>query len=277
MIDSIPAKKGDLIELNSRAFFRLSGTDAIRFLNGQITQDVKKATQSQAVYTCITNAKGKLEGDAWIRKENDSILLDCPLSLRETLFQRLDRYIIADDVLLEDVTDDYQLYHYLEAEPNEEISKKNHWSANRYGLPGIDFFSKETLKALPEISTEKLRILAAIPAWGKELDETILPPEAKLENRAISYNKGCYIGQEVISRMKSAGKFRKSLATFKVSKTIPIPYDLQHSKKFKPTGTITSLCKTSDEIIGLGYLSYHTRCVVVFNSGDLNIQIKRIK
>ncbi len=192
-----------------RAIFRLSGPDAARYLQGQVTQDVQAITEARPTEACVTNHKGKLDAAPIFifKEETDSYLIDAPLELRQSLFTRLDRYIIADDCALSDVTDTLSLLHNEGGLPNPR----------RYGFAqGTDTFVPTEDAPPSEIpqSYEHQRIAAGIPTWGKELDENTLPPEAGLDAHAISYTKGCYIGQEVISRIKTVGKVPRRLWLF---------------------------------------------------------------
>lgn len=237
--------------IKDRAFFYIAGPDSGRFLNGQITQDIKKASDSQAVLTCVTNAKGKLQGIGFIRAYQDGYLMDCPISLRQTLFLRLDMYLIADDAELTDISDDITMHHSFSSDQTADG-----WACNRYGTPGRDLLS---LPEKPQASAQDLeivRISNRVPAWGAELNEGLLPPEARLEQAAISYSKGCYTGQEVISRIKSSGKVNQSLTAFELSSEVPLPASIPppDNPEAKPAGTITSLCKHEEKWIGLGFL-----------------------
>jgi folate-binding protein YgfZ len=193
-----------------------SGPDAVRFLNGQITQDVRKVISTGAVLTsCVTDAKGKLQFRIWIAesKQGGSVLIFCRNTEAEDLVLRLTRYLIADDV--------------------EVLDKSAEISAVEYGLTEMD---------------ESARIAAGIPKWGAELMAGMLPPEAGLDESDISYHKGCYIGQEVISRIKSAGKVNRILTKFQFqdsSKTGSIT-----DANGKVCGEVTSVCGD----LGLGFL-----------------------
>src|SRR5258708_30976170 len=85
-------------DLSARVKLRVSGSDRLRFLNGQLTNDVRKATETNAVEACVLNAKGKMEAHLFVHAKEDSFLLDAHPALQSTLHTRLERYIIADDV-----------------------------------------------------------------------------------------------------------------------------------------------------------------------------------
>src|SRR5437870_3117970 len=104
-------RRGALIDLSHRATWHVRGADRVRFLNGQVSNDVRKLKPDEAIRACVLTAKGKLCGDVFISAAPDFLRIDAEPSLRETLSARLERYIIADDVTLEDVTDELRLFH----------------------------------------------------------------------------------------------------------------------------------------------------------------------
>ena len=106
-------RRGALVDLGGRAKWRLTGGDRVRYLNGQVTNDVRKATAGSAMAACVTTAKGRLCGVVYVSAGRDFLRLDAEGELREGLGARLERYIIADDAALEDVTEEECLYHVL--------------------------------------------------------------------------------------------------------------------------------------------------------------------
>ncbi|MEM7014741.1 MAG: glycine cleavage T C-terminal barrel domain-containing protein [Verrucomicrobiota bacterium] len=212
----------DHIDLSNRTKLRLSGADRLRYLNGQVSNQVQKATSEAAIYACVTTAKGKMEADVFIAPipDEDAFLIDGPPELREELMMRLDRYIIADDCELEDVTDDFELVHVL---GNNPPRLEGAWlrAANRIGTEAVDLIApkgtdlagKLGSKAADPDRIEELRIANGIAKWGTELSSEVLPQEARLQDRAIDFQKGCYVGQEMISRIKSAGRVKQELVT----------------------------------------------------------------
>ena len=103
------------IDLSKRAKFRVTGEDRVRYLNGQVSNDVRKVSSKETISACVTTAKGKLEGLIWISEDtsSESLLIDADPELRESLMMRLSKYIISDNVEIIDVTEDYQLIHDL--------------------------------------------------------------------------------------------------------------------------------------------------------------------
>jgi len=209
-------------DLSSRVKLRVTGTDRERFLNGQLSNDVRKATEERAIESCILSAKGKLNGSLFVAAEGESYILDADPELRESIQSRLDRYIIADDARLTDETARWSIFHVWGTAVPALPKKFKVRSAIRFAEPGYDVWAdvterEELLCQLSQQSTfydadraELLRIERGIPRWGRELTDEIIPIEANLE-RTIDYEKGCYIGQEVISRMKMSGQTNKRL------------------------------------------------------------------
>ena len=211
-------------DLSARAKLRVTGADRIRFLNGQTTNDVRKAGPEATQESCVLNAKGHLDAHIFLSATPNDIWIDADQELREPLQTRLERYVIADDVMIEDVTDQFALFHVL-ADSEPKISgAKFCFRSWRLGFDGWDLWVEvaraEAVKsalaadyrAMDESEWEVLRIENGIPRWGRELTPEIIPPEANLQMRAIDYEKGCYIGQEVISRMKMSGQTRQRLS-----------------------------------------------------------------
>src|SRR6185437_11085667 len=104
------------VDLSKRAKLRITGVDRLRFLNGQITNDPRKASETSAIEACVLNAKGKIDAHIYVFALGESFLIDAAPDLRETLKLRLERYVIADDVEIEDVTDQFALFHVLVGE-----------------------------------------------------------------------------------------------------------------------------------------------------------------
>jgi folate-binding protein YgfZ len=262
-------ERSGVADLSSRAKLRLTGADRVRFLNGQVTANVKALAPGQALPACVTTAKGKLCGDVFIAAgiTPDALFLDAEPELGEPLLARLERYIIADEVTLEEVTAAFALLHYFR-EPPESLRTRA-LRANRFGLPGWDLWLSPAERdaifaedpALSAELLETIRLENGVPRWGAELGPDTLPPEAGLDRTHIDYHKGCYVGQETISRLRSIGHVNRELAGFTSPTGAPLapgmsvlPADAGPDEK--PLGHLTSagwsfaLAKP----IALGYL-----------------------
>src|ERR1700733_12612130 len=259
-----------LIDLSSRAKIRVTGGDRLRFLNGQLTNDLRDAKPGQTTYACVLTTKGKLCGDLFVTPFEDAFLLDCHPALRETLPARLEKYAISDDVEFSDQTDEFCLFHTLTPDLPKTILPEGIVSrSNRFGLEGYDLLVPATLQSVvPQLLKEKVldaaevqtfRIARGIPEWGHELNEDVIPNEAGLDQRAVSYTKGCYVGQEVISRLKSLGHVNRKLRGVQLisGSTLTAGAKLVNDAG-QLTGTITSACK-SERLAGWIGLAYVKR------------------
>src|SRR4051812_27800306 len=182
MTSAFKGERPALFDLSGRAKLRLTGADVFRFLNGQITNDIRKTTSSSAIQGSILTAKGKLSAHVFVLRDNkDGFLIDADPKLREDLVARLERYIIADDVQIEDVTESISLFHCLVKSAPTLGDGVSVAFAERFGLPGWDFWYEGSLETDPRAAlsnqfdfcddhcAEVFRIERGIPRWGKEL------------------------------------------------------------------------------------------------------------
>jgi folate-binding protein YgfZ len=268
---SLNAGRPAFFDLSVRAKLRVTGADTVRFLNGQVTNDIRKATTTTAIQASVLNPKGKLSAHVFISKDDENaFLLDADPELREELLARLERYIIADDVQLDDVSERFGLLHFLgETNPNAREGARL-VASNRFGLPGFDCWFDPPAQAELRHSfqdqfdfcdaecAEVFRIERGIPRWGRELTSEIIPVEANLETSSIDYKKGCYIGQEVISRMKMSGQTNKRLCGLVSLDGSPFyaGMKLVHASEGREAGWVTSATRSEwlGKQIGLGYV-----------------------
>jgi folate-binding protein YgfZ len=206
-----------LIDLSARARWAFTGNDRVRFLNGQTTNDVAALAPGQSLPAAICTHKGRMQGFLNISATADALYVDAHGSLAGSLGPRIERYIIADDVVMEDVSAQWNLYHLIaNSFPHELPEGSLAFQSKRFGHAGLDLWipvASPSLRMgmiLPE-AVDILRIERGLPAWGQEMTEETLPPEANLDQFAISYKKGCYIGQETIAKIKSIGHSNKLL------------------------------------------------------------------
>src|SRR5437763_3255413 len=210
-------------DLSSSTKLRVVGGDRVCIRNGQTTNDVRQAKGGSTQESCVLNTKGQLDAHLFLFATTDAIWISSDPELREQLRARLERYVIADDVVIDDVTDDFALFHFFSTPSPEVVGAEFGLKSHRLTNDGWDFWFRTTEreKLLSSLSGiyqpigpdewKMLRVENGIPQWGRELTPKIIPPEANLERRAIDYEKGCYIGQEVISRMKMSGQARQRL------------------------------------------------------------------
>lgn len=276
-----------VLDLSFRSRICLTGADRLRFLHGQVTNNVQNLGVGGGCYAALVTAKGKLQSDLHIYNLPNELLLDFEPGLTKTVTERLEKYIIADDVQMVDVAAIYGLLSIqgpkseavvrsigldleipikpLSFTSCNDVNLGEIYLANlsRTGTIGFDLFvpvaalgavldkliaaSKDQGgRAAGWNALETARIEAGIPRFGADMDENNLAPEA-IEKQAISYSKGCYIGQEVISRIRTYGQVAKALRGLQLDgqlKTIPVKGDkLFHNGK--EVGYITSSVSSS--------------------------------
>src|SRR6202165_435771 len=132
--------KRAFFDLSDRVKLRVSGNDRLRFLNGQLTNDVRRTAEASAMEACILNAKGKLDAHVFLTVEPEAFLLDADAGLKESLQSRLERYVIADDVQIEDVSDRLSIFHFLDAGSAQFPKDSKIVSATRVGESGSDIW-----------------------------------------------------------------------------------------------------------------------------------------
>src|SRR6266576_1454239 len=263
--------EGVFIDFSGRTKLRITGNDRVRFLNGQITNDARKATESAATEACVLNAKGKLNADIFLSAASDCFWVDADPDLQKALPARIERYIIADDVQIDDVTDRFSIFHVLSRAAPDVADCQRILSTRRFAETGWDIWAdsafhdavsrqlSSVLRFFDVSAAEIFRIEQGIPRWGCELTEEIIPTEANLEARTIDYDKGCYIGQEVISRIKMSGQTNKRLCGLISVPDAPLLTGMKLAatgEKGKEAGWITSATRSEKmgKEIALGYV-----------------------
>ena len=277
-------------DLSARTKLRVTGADRIRFLNGQTTNDVRKAGAEATQESCVLNVKGHFDAHVFLSATPNDIWIDADQELRELLQTRLERYVIADDVKIEDVTDQSALFHVLAGSEPKISDAKFDFRSRRLGIDGWDLWVEaaraEAMKralaadyrAMDESEWEVLRIESGIPRWGCELTREIIPPEANLAARAIDYEKGCYIGQEVISRMKMSGQTRQRLCGVTSEKALAPGKELHAETKM--VGHVTSAVFSERlnahialAIIKRGYTETGTSLITLVDDRPINVKV----
>lgn len=252
MSDSLPQS----IPLLGLTHLRFAGPDAERYLNGQVTQQVAGLAIGDSRYTFVCDAKGRVLFDASIYRDEEGFLLSIAGGVGEEHFARMDRYLIADDCELSDESERWTILHEPINEPYDGDT------INRFGFTGKDrFLEGETKLALSEKAPshqelENLRLLHAVPRLADL--QGALPAETDREDQAVSFHKGCYLGQEVISRMKRAGKTNRKLTSVLLSETnsdLPLLFRQNDSDKTLLEVTSVSTIACESGYPALGYLS----------------------
>ena len=268
--------------LSPRALWKLTGPDAARYLNGQVTNDVTALNDGHAFYAAVCTAKGRMEGDVTIALHGNEFYLDADPALRESLGARLEKYLIADDAQFEEISDLWHLSHVFGAAAVSALKTGFAIASNRFGLLGHDIWitgpgALVIGDSIPADVLETLRLENGIPRWGAELTANTLPPEAGPHMLdAISYTKGCYVGQETIARLKSVGHVNRTLVFLQSdSDKFPAP-GAKLIQGEKEIGVVTSsgFSPRLEKGIALGYVQRNAAVEgTVLQADGLNLTI----
>ena len=251
------------------ACLRVSGDDSLTFLQGQFTNDLQQGKNAGATYGLWLNQKGKVLADSFVRKTSpQEAWIVSYFSPAAVIRERLEAYIIADDVVIEDVSDAYAaLTLFGDVNPAGLRLGAGAWAfrGRRDAAVCTEFiFPRTESTALAESlgrgeelgveETERRRMAAGIPAVPADIGPADLPNEGGLESVAISYTKGCYLGQEVMARLKSMGQVRRRLLRVRGTGEVPTrPAALFQGEQ--RVGELRSAVRTGDGWIGLAMLS----------------------
>jgi folate-binding protein YgfZ len=202
--------KGVVDLSRERARLRVSGSDRVDFLHGQCTNDIRRLRVGENCYAAFLNPKGKMRGEGHIVCLADAFLLE----VNPGLAPSLEKFIVTEDVTIEDLTTVMGEWLVI---GNQSASLPAAAVVFKHPL-GLGVISAEPIEAtVGAEDLETFRIEAAAPRWGVDMDETTIPNEAGLEERTISYDKGCYIGQETIARIKTYGHVNRRLVQLSVA------------------------------------------------------------
>jgi len=188
----------------SRAYVRVQGPDAVDYLNRMLSNDVPEHGSVDAL---LLTPKARVIAPVlvWRRRADDVLLLTEP-ELGEVLLRELTRMRFAAKCEIEaEQHTSTVVFGDADGIPNRD-----------YGLPAVEVLDAD-LDAGAEDALEPLRIEAATPRFGREIDDRVLPAEAGLDERAVSFTKGCYPGQEPIARQRYRGKVNRRLRVLEVA------------------------------------------------------------
>jgi folate-binding protein YgfZ len=250
-----------------RGVLRVTGQDRQSYLHRMSTQNVAALGPGQSAYAAFLNAKGHLVGEGMVLVREDEILVDVdPAAAYETRVH-LAKFVIMDDVSLEDASAALRVLPVFGpvgmALAREREAPKV--KSDRRGAPCLDLYLqpdeaagvREALVArgaapLDESDLEVLRVEGGIPRFGADMDGTRLPMEAGLTRAAIHFDKGCYIGQEVVLRATVRGHLQKGLVQLRLPAAAARGAALRSGGEV--VGQVTSAVDTPSGRLGLGYL-----------------------
>jgi tRNA-modifying protein YgfZ len=228
-----------IVDRSDRGKLALTGADSKSFLQGQVSNDVEALTAGEGCYSAFLTPKGKMLGDVRILDAGHELLLDTERVALQELFNMIRRFSIGYDVQLHKRTLERGLLSLLGPRADELVGDAGpaavehaHVEIELGGVPvrairtdvGVDLLcagsDTESLRQalgqagarpVSEIAAECLRVERGRPRYGVDLDDTVIPQEADLNARAVSFTKGCYVGQETVARLYYRGKPNRHL------------------------------------------------------------------
>ena len=219
-----------------RGLLELRGSDRHTFLQGMVSNDVFGISPGTSRHAALLDSTGHILADLHVYAFPDALLIETDPPCLAILHGTLDKLLIMEDVTLTDVSDAWAILSVLGEGARSLTDLPGEKSSLAVPLaPGFDLWLPvaeresvwEALTAagalsLDHASAEALRVEAGIPAWGHELSPSVLLPEADMDD-AVSYTKGCYVGQEIVARLHARGHTNRSLCRILLAEDAPVP------------------------------------------------------
>ena len=308
-----------LYDMAWRAMIALTGGDRVRWLNGMVTNNVRDLAVGHGVYAFLLNPQGHILADLYAYNRGDSLLVHTDQSQRQKVLDTFDHYIIMDDVEVANVSDKLTALgvagpsaravlraaglEFAELQPLQFVDlpwRQIGLTLVRGDNPGVESYevwlAPEQVASLWEAllgagakpvgttALELLRIACGIPRYGQDIRERDLPQETE-QQRALHFTKGCYIGQEIVERIRSRGSVRRTFTGFMVEGPLPAP-GTKIQLDGKDVGEITSVAslpaKTGQapsllEAVALGYIRRETAAAAKpLTAGDARLTLTHL-
>ena len=272
------------IDLTSRGKIRVSGEDRVRLLHAMCTSHVEELAPEAALYAFFLNDKARILADAFIYNLGETLFLDAEPEARVKLLEHLDRYIIADDVTLEDESDSMAAIGLegpaiLSVAAQAEIPVPDKFALKRYGdgfVAGISSTGSDGMRIFVPVAEQSqlidrlqrsgavaasadearvVRLERGIPRYGEEISDRYLVQETQVTG-AIHPNKGCYLGQEIVERVRSRGQVHRLLTPVRIASAQPPAAGSKLTSQGLEAGEISSAAYSPalQEVVGMAYL-----------------------
>ena len=284
-----------LFDLNWRAKIVATGKDRVRWLNGMLTNNVRDLPLNHGFYNFLLNAQGRILADMYVYNRGEYLLLDTDRSQLENVIKTLDHFIIMDDVDLTDSSEtlgaigvcgpnsgpildavgiNATTLEPLEVRdlvvgnfgisivrgPEQKPGWHEIWASSANIEPLWTMLENAGAQPVGAEALEKWRILRGIPKYGQDIRERDLPQETE-QYQALNFSKGCYVGQEIVERIRSRGQVHRKFTGFEFTgvdsnDALPAPGKIEENGKV--VAEITSVARistgTAEKKIGLGYV-----------------------
>jgi folate-binding protein YgfZ len=279
-------------DLGFRAKISLSGSDRVRWLNGMVTNNVRDLAADQGVYAFLLNPQGHILADLYAYNRGESIAVDTDSSQVQKILATFDHYIIMDDVEVTNLTEELTSLgitgpksravltaagfevpemHALRAHAAKwqgvdctlmRGDDGQHASYEIWLAPGSVRTLWDALRAAgaAAVGSEALelnRIVSGVPRYGVDIRERDLPQETE-QAHALNFSKGCYVGQEIVERIRSRGAVHRKFTGFIAEGVVPIAAGTKIVAGEKEVGEITSVASLQlagmEKTVALGYI-----------------------
>ena len=272
-----------------RVHIALTGADRVRWLNGMVTNNVRDLAPDRGVYAFLLNPQGKIQGDLYAFNRGERIVVETDSVQLQTVLEIFDRYIIMDDVEVKNlgstviglagpacaevlgragIPDAERMQPLQVADPhlgehklrlvrgdNPGVATYEICGDDNSAQPVWDSLLKAGAQEIHSDTLETFRVACGIPKFGVDIRQKDLPQETG-QDRALNFNKGCYIGQEIVERIRSRGAVHRMFTGFEVEGAIPAPgFRVQQDGKdiAELTSVATIPAKEGERILALGY------------------------
>ena len=271
-----------------RKYVALTGEDRVRWLNGMVTNNIRDLAANTGVYAFLLNPQGKIQGDLYAFNRGERIVVETDSSQLETILGIFDRYIIMDDVEIEHLpcdvvglagpacTEVLQRAGFPDADRMQPLQvSDSQFSGGKLRLvrgdnPSVAAYEISGIESAPQIwdsmlqagarkigseALELFRIASGIPKFSVDIRQKDLPQETGQE-RALNFNKGCYLGQEIVERIRSRGAVHRMFTGFEIEGAKPSPgFRIQQEGKdiAELTSVATLPTHEGERVIALGY------------------------
>lgn len=278
---------GSAFHETSRGLIAVWGKEAVQFLDGLITNNVKVLEDGAQMLAAFPNAQGRLLAVIRVLRQGDRYLLETEDATCEKVFQNLFRFTFAGDFFVEDLSPNYRFIDVFNSQSGPAAAIRFEGRGfDTLAIPAADWeeecehLVKNGHLEIDDELYETLHIESGVPKYGVDMDETTIVPELGLDS-LISYNKGCYIGQEIIARIHFRGHVAKSLTGLLFGTDADPLLTNEHPTELttiegKNAGRITSITFSPKlgRIIALAYVRYeHLAEGTELRAGDHTVMV----
>ena len=285
-----------IYDLGFRARISLTGADRVRWLNGMVTNNIRDLAAGHGVYAFLLNPQGRILGDMYAYNHGDALIVETDRSQVEKVVATFDHYIIMDDVEVNDIGDqqtslglagprsrailnlagievpNLQPLQMITARCNcdcgclqctvirgEDGPQESYeiWLSPKDAYKTWHALIAAGATPVGSEALEMQRIVAGIPLYGVDIRERDLPQETE-QMRALNFNKGCYVGQEIVERIRSRGQVHRKFTGFVLDAAATVEAGAKIVSEAKEVGEVTSaatiLAPSGDKTLALGYI-----------------------